>query len=84
MCYTLGMKTAISIPDKVFSEAEKVAEELGVTRSELYKQALEKFLKERRSKQISDELNAFYAEEDSSLDPVLAKIQSLSVGPSDW
>jgi metal-responsive CopG/Arc/MetJ family transcriptional regulator len=77
------MKTAISVPDKIFSEAEKAAEEMGISRSELYKQALEKFLKERRSKQITDELNAFYAEEDNR-DPVFEKMQLHSLKREEW
>jgi hypothetical protein len=34
--YTYGMKTAISIPDKVFKEAERLARRLGQSRSKLY------------------------------------------------
>lgn len=38
------MKTAISVPDKVFREAERVAKRLGVSRSELYTRALRKLM----------------------------------------
>lgn len=33
------MKTAISLPDSVFEEAEALAKQLGLSRSELYKSA---------------------------------------------
>ena len=35
------MKTAVSIPDHVFDAAERLAEKLGISRSELYQRALE-------------------------------------------
>jgi hypothetical protein len=33
--YTIGMKTAISLPDEVFESAERLAGRLKVSRSEL-------------------------------------------------
>jgi len=38
------MKTAISIPDELFEQAEQLAETLGTSRSELYRNALERYL----------------------------------------
>jgi predicted transcriptional regulator len=38
------MKTAISVPDEVFAEADRLAERLGKTRSQLYTEALVEFL----------------------------------------
>ena len=37
------MKTAVTIPDPVFDAAEKLAKQLGVSRSELYARALAEF-----------------------------------------
>lgn len=59
------MKTAVSIPDTIFEEAEKIAQERGVSRSELYAQALQKIIDE----EITRKLNEVYSKEDSSLDP---------------
>ena len=42
--YTRCMKTAISIPDELFEAAERVAKQLRVSRSELYRKALVKYL----------------------------------------
>jgi len=39
------MKTAISIPDQIFQQAEFLANELGMSRSELYSKAIEAFIK---------------------------------------
>lgn len=38
------MKTAISIPDDVFEEAERLAIELQTSRSQLYSRALQEFV----------------------------------------
>ncbi|MFM5891936.1 MAG: ribbon-helix-helix domain-containing protein, partial [Dolichospermum sp.] len=41
----VAMKTAISLPDPVFEEAESLARQLGVSRSELYTKALKAYLR---------------------------------------
>ena len=46
------MKTAISLPDLVFEEAEALASQLGLSRSELYTKALQAYL--RRHNRISN------------------------------
>jgi antitoxin MazE6 len=38
------MKTAISVPDQVFQEAERLAERLAKSRSQLYTEALVEYL----------------------------------------
>jgi predicted transcriptional regulator len=43
--YTSGIKTAISLPDDVFEEAERLASRLKVSRSELYAKALQEFVR---------------------------------------
>ncbi len=78
------MKTAISLPDSVFHAAESVAKQLGVSRSELYAKALAEYLQKYNEQQITARFNEIYAEEDSSLDPVIAKMQFLSIPHEDW
>jgi metal-responsive CopG/Arc/MetJ family transcriptional regulator len=41
--YTSGMKTAVSIPDEIFEEAERLASRLQTSRSQLYSRALQEF-----------------------------------------
>jgi metal-responsive CopG/Arc/MetJ family transcriptional regulator len=73
------MKTAISIPDAQFAEAEKVAADLGISRSELYQRALAAFLTDYQQEDITEKLNAIYAEQDSHLDPDMMRLQVLSI-----
>ena len=78
------MKTTISLPDAVFHEAESVAEQLDISRSELYVNALTEYLRKHSDAQITAKFNEVYAEEDSSLDPVMVKLQSLTIPREDW
>jgi metal-responsive CopG/Arc/MetJ family transcriptional regulator len=78
------MKTAISLPDSVFEEAEALAQQLGVSRSELYKKALQAYLKKYKREQILLKLNQVYSEESSDLDPMMARMQFMSLPREDW
>lgn len=78
------MKTAISIPDPVFKQAEEAAKELQMSRSELYTTALREFLSEKQSAHITERLNQVYEAESSSLDPALARVQASSLPREEW
>ena len=41
------MKTAVSVPDELFERADRLAERLSISRSELYSKALAEFLARR-------------------------------------
>lgn len=78
------MKTAISLPDPIFEEAESLARRLGISRSELYTNALKAYLQKYNREQILSKLNQVYSEESSELDPVLEKIQFMSLPSENW
>ncbi|MFT6016338.1 MAG: metal-responsive CopG/Arc/MetJ family transcriptional regulator, partial [Candidatus Azotimanducaceae bacterium] len=62
------MKTAISIPDQIFTAAEKTAKRLGISRSELYATAVRDYVESHVAEEITQKLNQVYATEGSSLD----------------
>lgn len=78
------MKTAISIPDPLFQEAEQFAQENGLSRSELYARALQVYLEQHRPQAITQALNEIYAEEDSRLDPGFLVAQTSALPKEDW
>ncbi|MEQ8331408.1 MAG: ribbon-helix-helix domain-containing protein [Longimicrobiales bacterium] len=78
------MKTAISLPDELFESADALAEELGVSRSELYARAVEEYLAKHRSADITARLNEVYADEPGGLDPSLRRAQGRSVRSPEW
>ncbi len=55
------VKTGISLDAELFETAERLAQELHLTRSALYARALEELIERRRSAQLLDELNAAYS-----------------------
>jgi len=82
--YNATMKTAISIPDDVFESADDLAQELGVSRSELYSTAVAEYLAKHRSEDITARLNEVYSKEDGRLPPELRRAQARSIGKSGW
>ncbi len=59
------MKSAISIPDRLFREAERAARKLRVSRSELYRRALEAYLDSQRQRDVKASYDAAFAEPES-------------------
>ena len=78
------MKTAISLPDDLFESADELAERLGVSRSELYAEAVAEYLAKHRDEDLTARLNEVYADEASGVDPALRSAQARSLGPSEW
>jgi metal-responsive CopG/Arc/MetJ family transcriptional regulator len=54
------MKTAVSLPDVIYFEAEETAQNLGISRSALYLNALKEYLKKNNRKNITQKLNEVY------------------------
>jgi len=54
------MKTAISLPDKLYNEAEKTAKTMGIPRSQLFAMALEEYLNKVSKNGITSKLNEIY------------------------
>jgi len=60
---TQGVKTAISIPDDVFEDAERLARRLGHSRSQLYSRALREFVARYEPDHVTAALDAIVAGE---------------------
>ena len=58
--YTSGMKTAISIPDDVFREAERLARKMKKSRSELYSRAVREYVARYSDDTVTQALDALY------------------------
>jgi metal-responsive CopG/Arc/MetJ family transcriptional regulator len=78
------MKVAISVPDPVFSAAEKLAHRLRISRSQLYAQAIEEYLGSRQDSLVTERLNAVYAAEQDPIDPALVSAQFGVIGREAW
>lgn len=58
------MKTAISIPDAVFHQAERAAKRLGMSRSELFTRAAMEFLRANPPEDITASYDAAFSEDE--------------------
>ena len=74
------MKTAVSIPDDVFNEAEELAKRSRISRSELYANALRALLLEDQG--VTESLDRIYRNVPS--DPALTRAARRTVSTSEW
>lgn len=51
------MKAAVSIPDDIFEQADRLAKQLKTSRSHLYSRALKEFLSRHAPDQVTDAMN---------------------------
>lgn len=83
--YTPGMKTAVSIPDDVFLQAERTAKRLKKSRSELYAEALAEYLAKREPATVTAAIDAVLSEmvepEDGTFTRAAAR---KTLGESEW
>ena len=73
------MKTAVSLPDPLFRDVERLARRLRISRSELYARALAEYMRSRRGEEITEALNRVYSKESSRLEAVMAEMQWRSI-----
>ena len=66
--YTFSMKTAISVPDEVFREVDKVAKERHSSRSEVIVTAVKEYLERRKSNELLGALNQAYGAAETAED----------------
>lgn len=78
------MKIAISVPDDVFEAGEHLAQQLGLSRSQLYADALSAYLSERGAAAVTAKLNAIYEKESSKADPAFARLQLTRLANEAW
>lgn len=55
--YTAGVKTAISLPDDTFERASRRASDLGISRSEFFARAAQRYLDELDSQSLTGQID---------------------------
>ena len=78
------MKVAISLPDPVFRAAETLASTLRKSRSQLYAEALASYVDAHSAHDVTQRLNAVYAQESSKLDNAWLKAQARGLKREAW
>jgi antitoxin MazE6 len=78
------MKVAISVPDPIFREAELLAAALNKSRSELYAEALARYVGRHSARNITERLNDVYDHVGSDGDKPLFDAQVRLLGRETW
>jgi len=79
-----NLKTAISIPENIFLQADETAKVLGLNRSRLYTVAIAEFLEKHREDSVKAKLDEIYGHEDSQVGPLFHKAQMMGLAKEDW
>lgn len=84
MGYTLGMKTAISIPDDLFDGAERLARRTKKSRSRLFSDALREYLARHTPEQVTEAMNRACAEIGEGKDDFIAAASRRVLERVEW
>ena len=77
--YTLHMKTAISIPDELFSKASDTAERMGIPRSRLFALAVAEYIQRHRDESITEKIDSVLETEPSRIDAGIQEMQLATI-----
>ena len=78
------MKTAISIPDEVFAEADRLAKRQKKSRSKLYADAVAEYVARHDDDSITEAINRVLDEIGDEADPFLAEASRRVLERSEW
>lgn len=83
--YTTGMKTAVSLPDSVFRDAERHAKRTHKSRSQLYAEAISEYLARHAPDAVTERMNAVVVElGPSATDPFVTAAARRMLKSVEW
>ncbi len=82
--HTFGMKAAVSIPDDLFADADRLASRFKTSRSQLYARALAEFLARHDDDSITEALNQTYALQHGDESGFVSKATASVLRKSQW
>jgi predicted transcriptional regulator len=78
------MKTAVSVPDRVFKGAERLARRLKKSRSQLYSEALAEYVAKHDPDEITEAMDRLAERVDTRPDPALKAAARRLLRRSEW
>jgi metal-responsive CopG/Arc/MetJ family transcriptional regulator len=82
--YTAGMKTAVSIPDKVFKKAEHLARRMKKSRSQLFSNALEEYVDRHAPDRVTEAIDEVCAEIGADSNSFVSAASARILERSEW
>mgnify|MGYP001243135858 CR=1 FL=1 len=67
------MKTAVSLPDDLFEKVEELAEELHLSRSRIFAEAVRDYIAKQKNEEILRTLNQVYSEAETEEEKTVRK-----------
>jgi metal-responsive CopG/Arc/MetJ family transcriptional regulator len=78
------MKVAVSIPDDLYADADRVAGQRGMNRSALYARALRRLLAEEGDDELTRRINATCDEASRDDLTAVARVDLIDTGSWEW
>lgn len=78
------MKTAVSIPDDIFEDAERLASRLRISRSGLYARALAEFVGRQEGDRVEEAMNQVVREVGAEVDEFTRRAARRTIGRVEW
>jgi metal-responsive CopG/Arc/MetJ family transcriptional regulator len=78
------MKTAVSIPDEVFEQAEALARRARTSRSELYARALSEYVARHAPNEVTEAMNRALDQVDEAQDKFVSRSARRTLERADW
>lgn len=82
--YTLGMKTAVSIPDEVFEKVERLARRAGRSRSEVFSAALKEYVARHTPDEVTEAMDQVCAEVGGQQDAFVSAAGRRALESTEW
>lgn len=78
------MKTAVSIPDEVFEDAERLAKRFKESRSKVYTRALAEYVARHAPDRVTEQMNSVVEELPQPADGFVAEAARRTLGRTEW
>lgn len=78
------MKTAISIPDPVFESAERLAERMRKSRSQLYSEAIAEYVARHDTDAVTERIDALCEDHDTRPDAFVRESARRVLATTEW
>jgi metal-responsive CopG/Arc/MetJ family transcriptional regulator len=78
------MKTAISIPDKIFREAEHLSRRLKKSRSQVFTEAVTEYVARHDPEAVTDAMNRVCEAVDTRPDPAISAAARRALEQVEW
>jgi len=78
------MKTAVSIPDEIFEQAERLARRTKLSRSDVYSRALAEYVARHAPDRITEAMDRVIADLDEPADSFASAVGRRTLARTEW